>query len=28
VRDEINAFIEQLPDALLNEQGDPDEYHT
>jgi len=28
VRDKINAFIEQLPDALLNEQGDPDEYHT
>jgi arsenate reductase len=28
VRDEIKAFIEQLPDALLGEKGDPDEYHA
>jgi len=28
VRDEIKAFIEQLPEALLTEKGDPDEYHT
>jgi len=27
VRDEINAFIEQLADALLTEKGDPDESH-
>jgi arsenate reductase len=28
VRDEIKAFIEQLPAALLSERGDPDEYHA
>jgi len=28
VRDEIKAFIEQLPEALLGEKGDPDEYHA
>jgi arsenate reductase (thioredoxin) len=28
VRDEIKAFIEQLPDALLTPRGDPHERHT
>jgi arsenate reductase (thioredoxin) len=28
VRDEIKAFIEQLPDALLTPRGDPHEHHT
>jgi hypothetical protein len=28
VRDEIKAFIEQLPEALLTERGDPYEHHA
>jgi arsenate reductase len=28
VRDEIKAFIEQLPGALLTEKGDPHEHHA
>lgn len=28
VRDEIKAFVEQLPGALLTPRGDPHEHHT
>ena len=28
VRDEIKAFIEQLPETLLSSRGDPHEYHA
>jgi arsenate reductase (thioredoxin) len=28
VRDEIKAFIEQLPETLLTEKGDPHEHHA